>query len=45
MEFLPPANAEELAIVATIPNWVGEQILSASQHVGEDRAPVWFSEN
>ncbi len=32
-------------IIATAPAWVGEQILSASQHVGEDRAAVWFSEN
>ncbi len=32
-------------IIATAPAWVGEQILSASQHVGEGRAAVWFSEN
>ncbi len=33
------------AIIETAPAWVGEQILSASQHVGDDRAVVWFSEN
>ncbi len=32
-------------IVETAPAWVGEQILSASQHVGEDRPAVWMSEN
>ncbi|MCP4537737.1 MAG: hypothetical protein GY832_11370 [Chloroflexi bacterium] len=33
------------AIIAAAPDWVGEQILSASQHVGDDRPAVWFSKN
>ena len=33
------------AIVAAAPSWVSEEILSASRHIGEDRAAVWFSEN
>ena len=32
-------------IVEIAPSWVAEQILSASQHVGDDRAAVWMSEN
>jgi hypothetical protein len=32
-------------IVAAAPEWVGEEILSASERIGEDRAAVWMSEN
>jgi hypothetical protein len=33
------------AIVAGVPDWVAEEILSASEHIGEDRAAVWMSRN
>ena len=33
------------AIVSAAPSWVGEQILSASERVGDDRAAVWMSDN
>ena len=33
------------AIVETASSWVAEEILSASEHIGEDRAAVWMSEN
>ena len=33
------------ALVAVLPGWVTEEILSASQHIGKDRAAVWFGEN
>ena len=33
------------ALVAVAPSWVTEEILSASQHIGDDRAAVWFGEN
>ncbi len=33
------------ALVKVLPEWVTEEILSASQHIGEDRAAVWFGEN
>ncbi len=33
------------AIVAAAPSWVSEEISSASQHIGDDRAAIWFSEN
>lgn len=33
------------AIVAAAPSWVGEQILSASGRVGDDRAAAWMSYN
>jgi len=32
-------------IVAAAPDWVVEEILSASEHIGDDRAAVWMSEN
>ena len=32
-------------IVAAAPDWVAEEILSASEHIGDDRAAVWMSEN
>ncbi len=28
------------AIVAAAPSWVGEEILSASQHIGDDKVAV-----
>ena len=33
------------AIVATVPDWVAEEILSASEHIGDDRPVLWMSEN
>jgi hypothetical protein len=33
------------AIIAAAPAWLGEEILSASQSFGKDRAAVWLSEN
>jgi hypothetical protein len=33
------------AIVKVVPTWVSEEILSASEHIREDRAAVWMSEN
>lgn len=33
------------AIVATAPTWRGEEILSASEHIGDDRPVLWMSEN
>jgi hypothetical protein len=33
------------ALVTVLPGWVTEEILSASEHIGEDRAVVWFSDN
>jgi hypothetical protein len=33
------------AIVAAVPDWVAEEILSASERIGEDRAAVWMSRN
>jgi hypothetical protein len=32
------------ALVAVLPAWVTEQILSVSEHIGEDRAAVWMGE-
>ena len=32
-------------IVEIAPPWVGEEILSASQHIGDDRAVLWTSDN
>ncbi|MBU0705010.1 MAG: hypothetical protein KKC18_14215 [Chloroflexi bacterium] len=37
--------AYKRGIVEAAPSWVAEEILSASQHIGEDRAAVWMSEN
>lgn len=31
-------------VVAAAPSWVTEEILSASQHIGDDRAVVWMRE-
>ena len=33
------------AIVGSAPTWMSEEILSASQRIGEDRPAVWLSEN
>ena len=33
------------AIVENAPSWASEEILSASEHIGDDRAVVWMSEN
>jgi hypothetical protein len=33
------------AIVKVVPIWVSEEILSASEHIGDDRAVLWMSEN
>ena len=32
-------------VVAVAPSWMIEEILSASEHVGDDRAVRWVSEN
>jgi hypothetical protein len=32
-------------IVEVAPAWVVEEILSASQRIGDDRAALWMSEN
>jgi hypothetical protein len=32
-------------IVETAPAWVGEEILSASQRIGDDWVVLWLSEN
>jgi hypothetical protein len=32
-------------IVEAAPAWVSEEILSASEHTGDDRAVLWMSEN
>lgn len=33
------------AIVESVPAWVAEEILSASEHIGEDRAALLISKN
>jgi hypothetical protein len=43
---LQAAYKERLrALVAVLPSWATEEILSASQHIGDDRPAVWFGEN
>jgi len=32
-------------IVKLAPTWVSEEILSAPEHIGDDRAALWMSEN
>ena len=32
-------------LIKAAPAWVAEQILSASERIGEDRAAVWMSRN
>jgi hypothetical protein len=31
--------------VKVVPTWVSEEILSASEHIGDDRAVLWTSQN
>ena len=31
--------------VKLAPTWVSEEILSASEHIGDDRAVLWISKN
>jgi hypothetical protein len=31
--------------VEAAPSWVSEEILSASERIGDDRAVLWLSEN
>ena len=38
-ELTQPVDAGK--IVAAVPDWVAEEILSASEHIGEDKAAVW----
>jgi hypothetical protein len=46
MRLLQAAYKQRLrAIVAAAPDWVAEEILSASEHIGRDRAAVWMSRN
>jgi hypothetical protein len=46
VRFLLQAYRRRLrAIVAAAPGWLAEDILSASQAVGKDRAAVWLTEN
>jgi hypothetical protein len=33
------------AIVEAVPSWVSEEILSASERIGDDRAVLWRSDN
>jgi len=42
---IEPSGPLERALVKVLPDWVTEEILSASQHIGDDRAAVWFSDN
>ena len=45
MRLLQAAYKERLrAIVAAVPYWVVEEIPSASEYIGEDRAAVWMGE-
>jgi hypothetical protein len=32
-------------VVEAVPAWMAEEILSASEHVGDDRTVLWLSEN
>ena len=32
-------------IVKLAPTWVSEEILRASEHIGDDRAVLWISDN
>lgn len=43
---LPQAHRQRLrAIIEAAPSWMGEEILSVSQAIGEKRAAVWMSED
>ena len=33
------------AIVKVVPTWVSEEILGASEHIGDDRPVLWISKN
>ena len=33
------------AIVEAAPSWVSEELLSASEHTGDQRAVLWMSQN
>jgi hypothetical protein len=33
------------AVVKVVPTWVSEEILSASEHIREDRAALWMSKS
>ncbi len=41
---IEPSGPLERAL-AGLPEWVTEEILSASQHIGDDKAAVWFGDN
>ena len=42
---LSACNRHLRAIVAAAPSWVGEEILSASEAIGDKRPALWLSEN
>jgi hypothetical protein len=39
------ALARLRAIVKVVPTWVSEEMLSASEHTGDDRTVLWMSDN
>ena len=41
----PPTENSATSIVATVPTGVGEDVLSASEHIPADRLAVWLGEN
>ena len=46
VRLLQAAHRKRLrADIATVPPWAPKQILSASEHVGNDSAAVWIREN
>jgi hypothetical protein len=46
MRLLQTAYKERLrAVVAAVPDWVAEGMLSTSERIGEDRRAVWSGEN
>jgi hypothetical protein len=38
---LPAYKRRLREIVESVPNWVREEILSASEHIGDERAVLW----
>jgi hypothetical protein len=42
---IKPTCPSKRAIVAATPAWVSEEILSASEKIGDQRAVLWISEN
>jgi hypothetical protein len=42
---LPAYKRRLRSIVESAPAWMSEEILSASEHIEGDRAPVWWSDN